>query len=76
MRDIEKWYYVHVRNACFGVRTTNEIVTKVAPIGKWMMGKHITKVKAIVEKKGGEFFRMGEDNEKEKNSSQTSKKKL
>lgn len=65
MKEI-KWYYVHVTKACFGVQTTDDIVSKVAPIGRWMMGKHIDEVRKGVERRGGSFFNMEPEEKKTK----------
>ena len=46
--------------ACFGVVVKNSIVTSAAPIGKWMQGKTLEKVKAWVKKKGGTIVKVGD----------------
>lgn len=52
-------YKITARNlACFAIIVSNNIVTYTAPIGKWMRGKHIEKIKAWVNKKQGTLIRI------------------
>ena len=45
--------------ACFGIEVKNSIVTSAAPIGKWMCGKSLEKIKEWVKKKGGTIIKIG-----------------
>jgi len=46
-------YRIVFKHACFGVIEKNGIVIKVAPIGKWMMGKEISVIENwVISRKG------------------------
>lgn len=46
-------YQVTLSYACFGVEVENDIVVNVAPIARWMVGKHLFNVTAWVMLKKG-----------------------
>ena len=50
-------YRICLSYACFGVIVREGYVTETAPIGKWMLGKHIDKVTDWVLGKGGSITR-------------------
>jgi len=49
-------YRIVLSYACFSITVNNSgIVTDTAPIGKWMIGKHIEFIKKWIFKKNGEI---------------------
>jgi hypothetical protein len=52
----EKLYQVQLNYATFGLCTVNNIITTVAPIGKWMIGKNITEIKNWIAYKKGRLI--------------------
>lgn len=54
MSEHSDLYQIDVGYAVFGIQVNNlEHVTKAAPIGKWMLGKHISDIERLVAKKRG-----------------------
>jgi hypothetical protein len=52
-----KIYSMDLPYACFAVITDlNDRVSSVAPIGKWMLGKHVSEIKTWCDKKRGKLI--------------------
>jgi len=58
-QEREEWYQVTLSYCCFGIQAIDDRVTKVAPIGRWMIGKDIGRIIRIVEEKGGTCLKIG-----------------
>lgn len=52
---MDKWYWISLHYATFGLMTRNGTVVKTAPIGKWMIGKSIDSVHSWVSGKRGKI---------------------
>lgn len=48
-----KWYWISLKYATFGICTQNDLVIKTAPIGRWMLSKHISYIRKWVSSKYG-----------------------
>ena len=47
----ERWFYIDIGYAVFGISSLNGVVNKTAPIGKWMAGKTLQQIKPWLIKK-------------------------
>ena len=54
----QKWYWISLSYATFGIRTVKNRIDTTAPIGKWMKGKHIDYIKKWVQNKNGMIKRI------------------
>lgn len=48
----QRLFLIDLKYACFGMESTDGIITLVAPIGAWMKGKTLQEVKPWLLKKG------------------------
>lgn len=44
----ERWFYIDVHYACYGIKSENNIVTIAPPIAKWMIGKTLQQIKPFL----------------------------
>ena len=52
-----KFYQIILSYAVFGIITDEQgIITKTAPIGNWMVGKHLNKIKDWLQIKKGNII--------------------
>ena len=51
---------INLPYATFGIVVENGFVREAAPMGKWMIGKHINMIIKWVEKKGGKVEAINE----------------
>lgn len=42
---MDRWFYISVDYATFGICSKNGIITHAAPIVKWMIGKTLLQIK-------------------------------
>lgn len=47
----ERLFWCNIDYATFGIISTNNIITGVAPIAKWMLGKSLQEIKPWLLKK-------------------------
>lgn len=43
--DVERFFWVDVYYACFGMQARDGVVTDAAPIVRWMIGKKLIDIK-------------------------------
>ena len=48
---MERWFYIDIHYATFGICSKDDIVIKTAPIAKWMLGEKLTDIKPFLLKK-------------------------
>lgn len=47
----ERWFWIDLGYACFGIQSIGEKISTAPPIGKWMVGKDLQEIKPWLLKK-------------------------
>ena len=48
----ERWFYIKLSYATFGISSINDIINNTAPIAQWMKGKKLIEIKPwLISKK-------------------------
>lgn len=55
---MERWFYIDIHYACFGICSVNDIIIKSAPISKWMINKKLKEVKPWLLKKKAKIIEL------------------